>query len=226
MSTTTPPPNADALLTIAEIDRLMDEVVEAARLGRIKLVTPKLRYELMRARTTPTPANVAAGEYDQDFRSDFRCEFCGCKTNARLRRCCDEGYRADIGKPMSEQNQSLPPAVSAPAVTEAMVRAALPFISFESPEVEWPAQMRNALEAAERARTAPAASDPTHGNWIAADDVNRLVRELDVALNGDGAAQQASLCDIVSQVTRGGWRLVRDWPAASVGAGDTKGEGK
>jgi hypothetical protein len=44
---------------------------------------------------------------------------------------------------------------------------------------------------------------PTTGNWIAADDVNRLVREIDVALNGeDGAAQQASLCDIAAQVKR------------------------
>jgi hypothetical protein len=34
-------------------------------------------------------------------------------------------------------------------------------------------------------------------------DHNRLVRELDVALNGeDGAAKQASLCDIVLQVRR------------------------
>ncbi len=33
------------------------------------------------------------------------------------------------------------------------------------------------------------------------DNYNKLVRELDVALNGeDGAARQASLCDIVSQV--------------------------
>ncbi len=31
-------------------------------------------------------------------------------------------------------------------------------------------------------------------------DHRRLVRELDVALNGDGAAKQASLCDIVAQV--------------------------
>ena len=31
-------------------------------------------------------------------------------------------------------------------------------------------------------------------------DHERLVRELDVALNNDGAAKQASLCDIVSQV--------------------------
>ena len=31
-------------------------------------------------------------------------------------------------------------------------------------------------------------------------DHRRLVRELDVSLNGDGAAQQASLCDILAQV--------------------------
>jgi hypothetical protein len=32
------------------------------------------------------------------------------------------------------------------------------------------------------------------------DDKRRLTRELDVLLNGAGAAKQASLCDIVSQV--------------------------
>lgn len=40
-------------------------------------------------------------------------------------------------------------------------------------------------------------------------DNRRLVRELDVALNGDGAAKQASLCDIVAQVKHGGWKLVK-----------------
>ena len=34
------------------------------------------------------------------------------------------------------------------------------------------------------------------------DDYRRLTRELDIALNGDGAAKQASLCDIVAQVKR------------------------
>lgn len=39
------------------------------------------------------------------------------------------------------------------------------------------------------------------GNCIAADDVRRLTREIDVALNGEaGAAPQASLCDIAAQV--------------------------
>lgn len=51
---------------------------------------------------------------------------------------------------------------------------------------------------------------PAEGNWIAADDVKRLVRELDVALNGkEGAAQQASLCDVVSQVVREAAKLGR-----------------
>lgn len=33
-------------------------------------------------------------------------------------------------------------------------------------------------------------------------DHRRLVRELDVLLNGGGAARQASLCDIVGQVAK------------------------
>jgi hypothetical protein len=33
-------------------------------------------------------------------------------------------------------------------------------------------------------------------------DHKRLVRELDVLLNGEGAAKQASLCDLVGQVRR------------------------
>jgi hypothetical protein len=37
-------------------------------------------------------------------------------------------------------------------------------------------------------------------------DKRRLTRELDVLLNGAGAAPQASLCDIVSQVEREGIR--------------------
>lgn len=41
------------------------------------------------------------------------------------------------------------------------------------------------------------------------EDHNRLVRELDVLLNGNGAAKQASLCDIVAQVKSEKWTLVR-----------------
>jgi hypothetical protein len=40
-------------------------------------------------------------------------------------------------------------------------------------------------------------------------DKRRLTRELDIALNGDGAAKQASLCDVVAQVKDERWKLVR-----------------
>ena len=52
-------------------------------------------------------------------------------------------------------------------------------------------------------RAADGCRCPEHGSWVSKDDQDRLVRELDVLLNGeDGAAKQASLCDIVSQVRR------------------------
>jgi hypothetical protein len=52
-------------------------------------------------------------------------------------------------------------------------------------------------------------------------DHRRLVRELDVALNGeDGAAKQASLCDIVSQVKDERLKLVAAQP--TVGRGEAK----
>ncbi|VVD91350.1 hypothetical protein PCO31110_01636 [Pandoraea communis] len=43
-----------------------------------------------------------------------------------------------------------------------------------------------------------ACAAPVNGGERA--DIDRLVRELDVLLNGDSAAKQASLCDVVSQV--------------------------
>ncbi|SFE88039.1 hypothetical protein [Paracidovorax wautersii] len=44
---------------------------------------------------------------------------------------------------------------------------------------------------------------PAFGRWINADDVDRLARALDVAFNGEaGAALQARLCDVVSQIER------------------------
>lgn len=41
--------------------------------------------------------------------------------------------------------------------------------------------------------------ESSSGRWYAADQIDALVRQLDVALNGDGAAPQAMLCDLVSQ---------------------------
>ena len=48
--------------------------------------------------------------------------------------------------------------------------------------------------------TALTQPDPTTGNWIAADDVQRMALQLDVAMNGrSGAAVAPSLCDVISQ---------------------------
>ena len=45
--------------------------------------------------------------------------------------------------------------------------------------------------------------EPLTGNWVSADDVNQLTREIDVALNGDeGAADAPKLCDIAAQCVR------------------------
>ena len=41
---------------------------------------------------------------------------------------------------------------------------------------------------------------PQHGTWLAADDIHRMTRELDVAMNGDGAAQMPRLSDIYTQL--------------------------
>jgi hypothetical protein len=38
------------------------------------------------------------------------------------------------------------------------------------------------------------------GRWYAAEDIDRMIRDIDVAMNGGGAAKQAKLCDIYSQI--------------------------
>lgn len=45
--------------------------------------------------------------------------------------------------------------------------------------------------------------EPLTGNWVSADDVDQLTREIDVALNGEsGAARAPRLCDIAAQCVR------------------------
>lgn len=41
---------------------------------------------------------------------------------------------------------------------------------------------------------------PQHGNWIAAEDVKRMAREMDVAMHGENAAPAPSLCDVAASV--------------------------
>jgi hypothetical protein len=47
--------------------------------------------------------------------------------------------------------------------------------------------------------TPPAQPAPESGSWYAASDIDNMVRDLDVAMNGDGAAPQAKLCDLMPQ---------------------------
>lgn len=44
--------------------------------------------------------------------------------------------------------------------------------------------------------------EPVPNHWIDADEVDALVRRLDVVLNGPGAARQAKLIDLVAQFER------------------------
>lgn len=54
------------------------------------------------------------------------------------------------------------------------------------------------------------AATELEGLYAVLDSHRGLVRELDIALNGEaGAAKQASLCDIVAQVKDQRWKLVR-----------------
>lgn len=43
-------------------------------------------------------------------------------------------------------------------------------------------------------------AEPVSGDWYSAESIDALVREIDVALNGDNAAPQAKLCDLVKQI--------------------------
>ena len=41
---------------------------------------------------------------------------------------------------------------------------------------------------------------PESGSWYAASDIDKMVRDLDVAMNGEGSAPQAKLCDLMPQL--------------------------
>ena len=76
---------------------------------------------------------------------------------------------------------------------------------------EWIQIAKQLLDDAPQAVAAQAPA----GNWINADDVDRLVRELDVALHGENdAAPQAGLCDVVGLVKEAARKLGRPVLAA------------
>jgi hypothetical protein len=61
----------------------------------------------------------------------------------------------------------------------------------------------NEAIAAHQAQGAAVDAEPQTGSWVAADDVYRMAREIDVALNGEaGAAKRPALCDVTAQIKR------------------------
>jgi hypothetical protein len=68
--------------------------------------------------------------------------------------------------------------------------------------IAWMTAVKDRIRWLSRAlQQAQAAEPPCTGSWVNADEVDALVRRLDVAINGEaGAAKQASLCDIVVQM--------------------------
>lgn len=57
---------------------------------------------------------------------------------------------------------------------------------------------------------------PAQGSWIDAESVNRLAGQLDVAMNGENAAKNPSLCDVISQACAAfkyAWDSVATTPA-------------
>lgn len=163
-------------------------------------------------RTAAQEANVQGGEFTAI------CDQCG-QANASWAGACG---RCGINMAFHTAAPHPTPAPASGEVTEALVEICCKEAYSACDMGPWPDMaavpasdrrfVRAALEAAARARQGEC-SCPQHGDWIAADDVNRLVRDLDVAINGEaGAAKQASLCDIVAQMKRRGgvWMWVAD----------------
>lgn len=150
---------------------------------------------------------------------EWNAKLDGWKAGRRWGTCrpchnCDGlGYRHEAnGEPIpcdlceddSQAGEALPPTVRdlfVQALAWGLVYGPL------LPDRQWD-EMRDKMAAqfTEQARAALAArgqAGPPVGAWVNADDVARLARELDVAMNGEaGAAERPSLCDVVSQAVR------------------------
>ena len=80
----------------------------------------------------------------------------------------------------------------------------------------WKHQLTDARQCISALAPRAEAVEPQTGNWIAADDVYRMARDIDVALNGEaGAAKQPALCDVTSQIKQAARELGRPLLAES-----------
>ena len=143
------------------------------------------RADTMRASHGQAPAGapgvtVAVGSQEFDL-AETGARF----TTADMATACGQAFR---------EGQAAPTAQPAPA-------AKIPNAALADLHEGLAAKLHDGPARNLHLETAAALRASAAGNWIAADDVNRLVRELDVCLNGEaGAAAQASLCDVVAQV--------------------------
>jgi hypothetical protein len=93
------------------------------------------------------------------------------------------------------------------------------WMKYEDQAKEMIAMVRASLAAAQ----APA---PAQGSWVSAEDVQRLARDLDIAINGEaGAATAPQLCDVVAQAVgimearRAEFPVVARWTGGAKDAG-------
>jgi hypothetical protein len=56
--------------------------------------------------------------------------------------------------------------------------------------------VRNAINAIKEVQAQPE-QEPVNGRWYRAKEIDEMVRHLDIAMNGDNAAPQAALCDLM-----------------------------
>lgn len=161
------------------------------------------------------------GKLDPDTRraAKIACDFAGLVFLQSASAAGKSEDRAGSAQPISSATES--PGLDERALFEAYARTAcnMPDYAKVNWDALWTQQAWEGWRA--RAAIAPSAATPSASDYEEVlSSHRRLVRELDVALNGEaGAAKQASLCDIVSQVKAEGIKSTgAAAPPADVGA--------
>jgi hypothetical protein len=92
-------PTSRPARSVADVQRFMAELgpLDSTVLASSEPVPPAAEDAANVSRSMAKRVAIQKGEPMPEFDADgFRvCEFCGCRTNARLRECCDRGLDAD-----------------------------------------------------------------------------------------------------------------------------------
>ena len=65
---------------------------------------------------------------------------------------------------------------------------------------KWAESIKDAFNRQLKAQQTARGSAPDTDRWYDAESIDKMVRQLDVAMNGDGAAKQAKLSDLMPQL--------------------------